>query len=541
MTSVSLEPATGVPPTVRLRRETVVPTVIGTALVLVAVLLALVSWHQARVSEQHLLRLRVRDAGLVLAEALPDFQTPMASAAALAAATHGDPIRFRHLVAPEVGAPPAHPFVSLSLWRLEAGGPRRVVTVGRRPRLSFADAPGAFGTARDGRLGLVGELAGPRPRLGYVLSASSGWVIYGEGAIQPNRRAPIARSSAFAGLSYAIYLGRAQAPGRLLATNVAAPLLAGAESMIVPFGAGAFTLVMASPRPLDGALPHELPLIILGAGGLLALAVALVSRDLERRRASAVALASQLEAVALENQRLYAEQRGIAETLQSALLPASLPSGSRIRSAARPRAGVHGLEVGGDWYDVIELDTGRVLMIVGDVSGRGLGAATTMAGLRHAMRAYAADDLSPAVILTKLGRLLDVGTDGRLATVLCVELDVTAGTLAAASAGHLPPLLIGDGPPRYLRLEVGVPIGARPGHPYTQSVTAAPAEGTLLGFTDGLVEERHESLDRGLARLAERLRGNDQKVEALLETLLEDRAGPAADDDVAIVGVTWTT
>src|SRR6185437_12643526 len=140
--------------------------------------------------------------------------------------------------------------------------------------------------------------------------------------------------------------------------------------------------------PLAGTLPKDLPWIIAVLGSLLTIAATLMTLRLTQRRRGAEELAGRLEVTANENERLYAEQRGIAQTLQHALLPDRLPELPGIQASARYEAGEEGVEIGGDWYDVIDLDGRRLLLVVGDVSGHGLRAATTMAALRYAIRAY---------------------------------------------------------------------------------------------------------------------------------------------------------
>ena len=125
------------------------------------------------------------------------------------------------------------------------------------------------------------------------------------------------------------------------------------------------------------------------------------------------------EELATENARLFAQQRTVAQTLQHSLLPDVLPEVAGASVAVRYLAGAEEVDIGGDWYDVIALDGGRTLFIVGDVSGRGLRAATVMAALRFGARAYAAEGDEPEIILSKLSQLLSVDRDGHFATVLC--------------------------------------------------------------------------------------------------------------------------
>ena len=134
-----------------------------------------------------------------------------------------------------------------------------------------------------------------------------------------------------------------------------------------------------------------------------------MTERLVRRRTHAEFLAEQ-------NARLFSEQRSVAQTLQHSLLPEQLPDFDGLELAVRYVPGVDGVEIGGDWYDVIGRDNGDIIFVVGDVSGRGLRAATVMASLRYAIRAYAAQGDDPAIILAKLAKLIDIVRDGHFAT-----------------------------------------------------------------------------------------------------------------------------
>jgi serine phosphatase RsbU (regulator of sigma subunit) len=198
------------------------------------------------------------------------------------------------------------------------------------------------------------------------------------------------------------------------------------------------------------------------------------------------------------------------------------------------------VEIGGDWYDVIPLDDHRLLTVVGDVSGRGLRAATTMASLRYAIHAYAAQGDPPATILSKLSGLLRVTTASQFATVLCAVLDVDTHEVTVASAGHLPLLLIGEGSGVYLTCAVGPPIGVQTGVTYAPTTVVVPAAATLLLFTDGLVERRGESIDDGLERLRAAALAQDGDLPGLVDRLAHDLRHGYSDDDTAIVGLRWT-
>jgi serine phosphatase RsbU (regulator of sigma subunit) len=298
---------------------------------------------------------------------------------------------------------------------------------------------------------------------------------------------------------------------------------------------------MAPRGSLSGSLPQRLPVIVVCVGVLLALGAATLTLRLSQRRHDAERLADRLETAAGENRRLYAEQRGIAQTLQHALLPEVLPQLPGIETGARYEAGERGLEIGGDWYDVIAQGDQRLLLVVGDVSGRGLRAATTMASLRYAIRAYAAQQDPPATILAKLSRLVSVSTDGQLATVSCLLLDIGRHEINLTSAGHLPPLLVADGRCDFLSCEVGLPIGVDASASYVSRTIAIPRTGALLAFTDGLVERRGESLDEGLARLRRAAAAYDGELPALLNTLVLQLHHEPSEDDIAIVGLRWTS
>jgi serine phosphatase RsbU (regulator of sigma subunit) len=279
--------------------------------------------------------------------------------------------------------------------------------------------------------------------------------------------------------------------------------------------------------------------LVLGFGVLFTLGAAALSERLVRRREQAVELAAELRTTAEENARLYAAQRSVAQTLQHSLLPEILPEIPGLTVGARYIAGTADIEIGGDWYDVMHLDDGSVMFVVGDVSGRGLEAGTIMAGLRYAIRAYAAQGDDPATILTKLAHLISIGDDGHFATVLCGVIDVERHVVTLANAAHPAPLLI-NGQTSFVSTSVGVPIGVDAVRPYDAVTITVPEAATLLVFTDGLVERRGEIIDAGL----ERLRETADQVHASLEELLEDLTaslppdGPA--DDTAILGVRWT-
>jgi serine phosphatase RsbU (regulator of sigma subunit) len=496
-------------------------------------------------NENRILKLRVSDAGALLTSALPSIQTPLGSAAALVDATHGDIAKFKAFIAPQVGpAGGRRRFVSVSIWRL--GAPlRSLAVVGVPPALTASPArmESFFQRAAgSGQLGVT-LLSSPQPRLGYAFTSpglTGRYVAYAESALPANRRSRYQSNAAFTDLDYALYLGRSQSSANLLVTDLKKLPITGRNAAItIPFGDNALTFVVTPRKPLTGAFAERLPWLIAIVGVLLSLGAAALTARLIDRRNQAVRLAGSLEQIAEENRRLYAEQRTIAQTLQHALLPERLPRISGVETSARYEAGVKGVDVGGDWYDLIALDERRLLLVVGDVSGRGVRAAATMAALRFAIQAYAAENDPPDAILNKLSRLVNINRSGQLATILCALVDVEAHRLTVTSAGHLPPLLISEGRGTFIESEVGVPIGVRSGATYASTSVDTPPAATLLAFTDGLVERRGESIDAGLARLQRAASANHAELDDLLSRLVEDVRRDGGDDDTAIAALRW--
>ena len=502
-------------------------------------------------NEKRLLELRGREVASVIGTAQPTIQTTFASAAAFAEATHGDSQQFRRFIAPYVGPMRAQQFVSMSLWRLHSPDARPLVTLGAPSTLAPGTAQArAFlaQSAATSKLIIIGLRHGALlSGIGYAFATprTGHYVVFGERPLPKDRQSRFRKDQAFSELNYAFYLGRAVDANNLLVTSVSHPPLGGTtQRLTVPFGNNVLTLIVAPRESLAGTLPQRLPWIIAIGGVILTLGVGWLVARLTRRRRSAEHLAGQLEHALTENQRLYAEQRTIAQTLQHALLPDELPALQGAEASARYEPGEQGVEIGGDWYDVIPMSNRRLLVVVGDVSGRGLAAGTTMASLRYAIHAYAAQHDPPEQILRKLSRILSVSDGGQLATVLCALIDIEAHTITLANAGHLPPLLMNGSQAAYLDTDVGVPIGVEKDVSYTSRTLTAPAHATFLAFTDGLVERRGEQLDDGLARLRAAAltnpAGENGELQALLDRLLGELRQGSQSDDTAIVGLRWT-
>ncbi|MDG4825618.1 SpoIIE family protein phosphatase [Asanoa sp. WMMD1127] len=240
-------------------------------------------------------------------------------------------------------------------------------------------------------------------------------------------------------------------------------------------------------------------------------------------------------AIAMDNARLYARQRGTAATLQQAMLP-DLPEVPGMTVVSRYLPAATGVEVGGDWMDVIPLASGgRTAFVVGDVMGRGVHAAALMGQIRTAARAYALLDLPPAEVMTLLSRTAR-GLRAHFITCLYAVHDPAAGTLTYASGGHLPPAVIDpDGQVRLLMERIGIPLAV--GDRYAQREIAFPPGSGLFLYTDGLVEDRRRVLDDGLDALVGRLRdlAAAANPEDECDKLIVDLTQGQHDDDIAIL------
>jgi PAS domain S-box-containing protein len=238
-----------------------------------------------------------------------------------------------------------------------------------------------------------------------------------------------------------------------------------------------------------------------------------------------------------ERRELEREQR-IAETLQRALLPQRLPELEGFAFASRYLPAEEGSTAGGDWYDVIELPDGMVALVIGDVAGHGVDAASAMGQVRMAVRAYSLEGREPAVVVRLVSALLRSLYDAQqMVTMLYVLVDPATLELTVVNAGHPPPLVsVPGGGVSYLDLPVGLPVGLSWDLPYETSVMHLEEGSTLLLFTDGLVDRPDVSVPDGLDRLREAVAERvDADVDDLCGTLLELLVPPDAPDDVAIL------
>ncbi|SEP20590.1 SpoIIE family protein phosphatase [Trujillonella endophytica] len=250
-------------------------------------------------------------------------------------------------------------------------------------------------------------------------------------------------------------------------------------------------------------------------------------------RAHEVAAARALgEQVAVVGRARAEQDNRMAAVLQRTLLLDALPKVPGVDLAARYLPSADDV-VGGDWYDLVPLPSGRVSLVLGDVAGHGLGAAAVTAQVRHALRAMLLRDLGPGAALGELNRLLTTLLPGEMATAVVAELDPASGAVAVARAGHLPVLSTATG---FLTAGRGPALGLVDAATYAETRLQLAGEERLLLFSDGLVERRGEAVDAGLAALRSAAERGGRDVSALLDVVLA-ALDPPGTDDVTLLGL----
>lgn len=516
----------------RLRVSAIVVLVVGLGLT------AVLTWAAADAADRNnraLLELQVRQTVATVAAGLPTAQAQLADALSVASAT-ASATTFTEFVQHR-GLPKG--VVSESLWKRGAGGPSLLADVGSKPRLMLEGAANAFiqRSTSTTMLNVTGMLPGRPRRIGYALAAGGTppYVVYAESALPASTKLTVPANSPYNDLNYALYLGPGHSRADLIEASVATPIRGENAIASAPFGNRSITVVGTPKGSLVGWLSTALPWIVLAAGTLLSIASAATVEYVARRRRRAETLSEDLAV-------LYAQQRSIATELQHALLPKELPDIEGIEIAGRYLPGSKGVDVGGDWYDVIQLGHDRFMLIVGDVSGRGIPAASVMGSLRFSSRAFASEGQSPKMVLTNLAKAIDYGSDRHFATALCVAVDVGRQQIEIASAGHPPPVVRDNGHTYVVRLHSAPPIGvAWPDGACCSARFQLGPGATILAYTDGLVERRGECIDEGIERLRMAAEHAPRSVSDLVPGLTRELTGEAATDDAVLIGVRWKT
>lgn len=245
-------------------------------------------------------------------------------------------------------------------------------------------------------------------------------------------------------------------------------------------------------------------------------------------------------AAALEDAFAIETQRQVATALQDAALPKALPNTDNLQIAAGYRAATAGTQVGGDWYDAFELETGRIGLVVGDVAGHGVKASALMTQMRNTLRAHLFASIGLSESLHRLSRLLTTQEPDAFATIIAVELDPITGELRWASAGHPSPVVVSrDGTSSHLQGPVAPPIGwmhaNSSGRQPEHRGGLEPGDRLLL-FTDGLIERRGVDLAIGITHLMIHAEQTHRfHASKACETILRDMSATSHDDDVCLL------
>jgi PAS domain S-box-containing protein len=287
-----------------------------------------------------------------------------------------------------------------------------------------------------------------------------------------------------------------------------------ASAMIVPLivrgrALGAITFASADPERLFA--PEDLEL----------------AQDLARRAA-----------LAMDTSALYHREHETALTLQRALLPGGLPEVEGVELAGRYLPAGVGLEVGGDWYDVIESTEGRLEVVIGDVAGRGVHAAAVMGRLAMALRAYVVEGRPVEDAVAGLDRLMKQSDPSQMATLLELSLEPASGRVRYVRAGHPPGLVrMPDGEVAELAGEGSPPLGPLQEPRFVANETTLPTGSTLLLYTDGLIERRQLDLKVGVEWLKEAFAAAPEGPESVVDAIARAVDAEHLPDDVALLAV----
>ncbi len=245
-------------------------------------------------------------------------------------------------------------------------------------------------------------------------------------------------------------------------------------------------------------------------------------------------LANQVSSVVIRA-RAFDRERRISHELQKHLLPDAIPSIEGWDVAARYRPAAVGVEVGGDWYDVVPISEHLVALVVGDVEGHDLGAARIMSRLRHTLGLLLLEERAPGKALQRLNRVSMAGVAGRLTTALIGVLNIRTGSIALSSAGHPSPVRVEAGQAVELPVPPGPPLGVQ--HCHYKDHEFLLDRGCLVMFTDGLVERRGSHLDERLALLESSLRTSPSNEPSVVADFVIDAmtADERRTDDIVVL------
>jgi sigma-B regulation protein RsbU (phosphoserine phosphatase) len=233
-----------------------------------------------------------------------------------------------------------------------------------------------------------------------------------------------------------------------------------------------------------------------------------------------------------EKQRM-AKQLKEARAVQSSLFPVNAPEarGFDVTGVCRPCR-----EVGGDWYDYIPLADGRLAVVLGDVSGKGMAAALLMSSTRSVLRLHAARGLSPKEVLFELNRvLLTDFPASRFVTLVYAVLESSTRKITFASAGHLPPILVDSSRAHFLPADAGLPLGIMKCQ-FSEHEIEMPSGSRLFLYSDGITEAINPSLEEyGPDRILNHVNNQTATVHTLLSDVDKFTSGYPESDDITVV------
>ena len=504
---------------------------------LAAVTVGLAAFAQVVVAHQEktLLTERANEVNLVLTNSLSTTSSNLATLARDVA--HGGTAAFALDAQDQLSATPSTAPAGLALLHPSPGGAFVVVAEAGSGLAVGETVASTQAPAQAMRMALAGHSmtatgvygSGKSRSVGFALAAPGGLVVYRQAVIGPVHPPSQAQSAPFSELRVVVYGSPRPDPNEVLvATTKSLPLHGTVKYVPLMAGATKWLTGVNAVHPLIGTLAAAAPWVVLGVGLAVSVLVFFLLEGMAYRRDLAMR--------ALENEHRF------AEALQRRLLP-EVPVLVELDVASSYVPGSDNQRVGGDWFDVFNLEDGRTAVVIGDVMGHDEEAAAAMAQLRSAVRAYAAEGGDPSWVVGRLARLVDLFDIAGIVTMIYGVLDPAAPdgsrTFCWANAGHLPPLLRSpDG--RTVELSdgnsplLGAPfVGPRP-----MAQQRLEAGSALLLYTDGLVESLGENLASSIGRLVGVVERTDGSSSAeLCQAVLREQVSGALRDDVALVVV----
>ncbi|MEP7113686.1 MAG: PP2C family protein-serine/threonine phosphatase [Ilumatobacteraceae bacterium] len=489
-------------------------------------------------TEDRLLQQRTSEAGAALQIGINQVRSPLEAAAKLGEATDGDPAEFAKIIEPYIGTGVGKLYTSALLYRIGSTSP--VAEVGVPVALPVDGANGAkamLDTATTEPFVVVDLLNLEPRRLGYAVAdavKNPRFVAYGERTLSVDANVRRRTDEPFAQLDYAIYIGDQPSADHLLgASGHDLPIRGRTADAVVPFGNTQLLLTMTPIDHLSGSLFANLWWIVAVGGTVVAAGFAVLTRRLLQRKDTALDLAA-------DNERLYDEQRHIAETLQLGLLPQHLDAPIGVAVAARYWPAGSANLIGGDFYDMFAVADDRWAIAIGDVCGKGIEAAALTGLARHTLRAAARNSSSPADVLQAVHHALHQHRPATFCTACLAfmsPLDGGGYRLEVSLGGHPQPLLRHEDGQIEAVGELGTVLGMIEPTLSTTIIDVVLGD-TLVMYTDGLTDAPAGKAV-SVEELSELLRfTGDQPIEQLADSirvLKRGRRPQGSDDDTALL------